>query len=124
VFGSLFDGHENDVAPVTTTNPTGGRPDGNKEMIGLRIGGQMALNEQWNCFASAGVQQGRYDKQNAAFLTKRNDTQDDMTLGLNWHMTKLWTLRPQVAWSRNDSNIAIYSYKRTDASVTIRRSFM
>ena len=124
VFGSLFYGRENDVAPATATNPTGGRPDGNKEMTGLRIGGQMALNEEWNCFASAGVQQGRYDKQNAAFLTKRNDTQDDMTFGLNWRITKLWTLRPQVAWSRNDSNIAIYSYKRTDASITIRRNFM
>ena len=114
LLGSLFTGYENDV---------GGRPDGNNNLIGLRIGGQVVLNEQWDSFASLGLQRGRYDKQNVAFLTTRNDRQEDLSAGANWHFDKLWTVRPQVMLLRNNSNIAIYSYNRTVVSVALRRDF-
>lgn len=122
-FASYFQGNENDVAPITVANPTGGRADGNKQFDGLRIGGQAMLSETLDVFASAGLQQGRYDKTNAAFLTMRSDRLEDIALGLNWHPEKLWTIRPQLAMSRNASNIVIYSYDRIDVSLTVRRDF-
>ena len=36
---------------------------------------------------------------------------------------KLWTLRPQVSYLRNSSNIVIYQHDRTDVSITLRRDF-
>lgn len=122
-FASYFAGEENDVAPVTATNPSGGRADGNKRFDGVRIGGQTMLNESFDLFASIGLQEGKYDKINAAFLTKRSDRLKDLALGLNWRPAKLWTIRPQLTMFRNASNISIYDYKRTDVSLTVRRDF-
>ncbi len=116
LFGSLYYGTEADVA-------TGGRVDGGKHFTGLRVGGQSAFNEKTELFASLGSQAGDYNKVNTAFLRQRSDRQYDLTVGANWHWNKLWTVRPQMAYSRNDSNIVIYGYDRTDVSVTLRRDF-
>ncbi|MEK7438148.1 MAG: tetratricopeptide repeat protein [Pseudomonadota bacterium] len=104
------------------------RADGGKGFTGLRLGGQMRLNDKAEVFAGLGAQFGKFDTANAAFsppgeTLTRDDKQYDANLGLNWHFDKAWTLRPQVSYLRNDSNIVIYQHKRTDVSVTIRRDF-
>lgn len=114
-FGSLFYGQERDV--------TGMRPDGAKRFTGIRAGGQVALNEQTEFFGNLGWNFGTYSKQNALFLNTRRDILYDATAGINWHWDKLWTVRPQIAWTHNQSNIAIYKYDRVDWSVAIRRDF-
>jgi len=115
LFGSLFYGQERDV--------TGLRPDGAKRFTGVRAGGQAALDERMEFFANAGWNYGNYYKQNALFLVNRRDVLYDATTGINWHWDKLWTVRPQLAWIHNQSNISIYGYDRVDVSVTVRRSF-
>ncbi|MHB1116798.1 surface lipoprotein assembly modifier [Sideroxydans sp.] len=99
------------------------RADGSKSGYGLRFGGQTSLSEEAEVFANVGFQRGQYDKRNLAFLVKRDDKLSDATLGANWHFAKLWTFRPQISYSRNKSNIAIYSFDRIDASMTVRRDF-
>jgi hypothetical protein len=47
----------------------------------------------------------------------------DISLGLNWRPYKDWTVRPQIIYSQNSSNIALYEYDRTETSVTVRREF-
>ena len=127
--GSVHYGSEKDVSPTITVpsigniNPSGGRNDGAKNFSGFRIGGQTASGESTSLFASAGMQSGEYDKVNHLFLRKRKDRLYDIKLGANWHWDKLWTLRPQISYLRNDSNIAIYGYDRMDVSLTVRRDF-
>ncbi|MDD2894289.1 MAG: porin family protein [Halothiobacillaceae bacterium] len=99
------------------------RADGSKTGYGLRVGGQTAVADDVEVFVNAGYQKGRYDKENLAFLTKRDDKQIDVALGGNWSFAKSWTLRPQLSYTRNKSNIAIYSFDRIDASITVRRDF-
>lgn len=123
LFGSLYHGRENDIAPVTVTNPDGGRADGNKSFNGLRAGAQTPVRDNLDLFASFGFQQGMYDKYNVAFMQTRVDRMDDFSVGANWHWDKSWTIRPQAALSRNNSNIEIYSFDRTDVSVTVRKDF-
>ena len=118
VMASVFNGDER--APL--------RADGGKGFYGLRLGGQMQLNEKTEVFAGLGAQFARYKTANAAFSTPtdslmRDDKQYDANLGLNWHFDKAWTLRPQLAYMRNNSNIVIYKYDRTDISLTLRRDF-
>lgn len=115
-FASYFLGNENDVAAA-------GRADGNKRFDGIRAGTQVVMGESWDAFASLGAQWGKYDKTNAAFLVQRRDRQEDASIGINWHPAQNWTVRPQLMWSRNHSNIIIYGYDRTDISVTVRRDF-
>lgn len=114
-FGSLFYGQERDV--------TGTRPDGAKRFTGLRIGGQMALKDDMELFGNLGWNEGKYSRQNVLFLTTRKDALYDATVGVNWHWAKFWTLRPQLTWTHNQSNIPIYAYDRIDAGVTVRRDF-
>lgn len=99
------------------------RADGNKIGYGLRVGGQTSFHESTEVYANVGYQIGRYDKENVAFLTNRNDKQYDVSLGCNWHLDKFWTVRPQASYTKNNSDIAIYSFDRLDASITVRRDF-
>ena len=104
------------------------RADGGKRFDGLRLGGQMQLSEKTEVFAGFGAQFSKYEQANAAFSSPtasltRDDKQYDASLGINWHYDKLWTVRPQIAYLRNDSNIVIYQFDRTDVSVMLRRDF-
>lgn len=122
--GSVHSGNENDVSPiVTVASPTGGRNDGAKHFWGLRVGGQTIIHERATLFAGAGMQVGDYNKTNYYFLRQRHDRLHDLTMGVSWQWDKVWTLRPQFSYTRNDSNIAIYGYDRKDVSLTIRRDF-
>lgn len=127
--GSVHFGSEKDVSPailvsgIGTINPSGGRNDGAKSFSGLRIGGQAATGERTTLFASAGMQTGDYDKINYLFLRKRKDRLYDLNVGADWQWSKYWTVRPQLNYSRNDSNIAIYDYDRMDVSLSVRRDF-
>jgi hypothetical protein len=121
---SLYHGTENDVSSlITPAAPTGGRTDGAKNFNGVRIAGQTAYDDSIMMFVSAGGQAGNYSKVNPFFLLQRADRQADMTLGANWYIDPLWSLRPQLMYVRNNSNIVVYSYNRTDVSLTLRRDF-
>ncbi len=121
--GNLYFGVENDVGPVSLAYPNGGRVDGVKRFGGFRVGAQAAIGDIAKLFFSAGVQVGSFDKVNTTISGQRTDQLDDWTLGANWYLDNLWTVRPQLTRFNNMSNVAAYSYDRTDISLTIRRNF-
>jgi outer membrane protein len=122
LLGSLYHGTENDVSTiVTAATPDGGRADGAKRFSGMRIGSQTTFGEKTTVFINAGVQAGDYGKINSLFLRQRSDRLYDLVAGVNWQLGKLWKLRPQINYSKNASNIAIYEYDRTDVSITVHR---
>jgi len=130
--GSIHYGTENDVSPIITViylgNPVpinngGGRNDGAKRFRGIRAGGMAFINNATALFASAGIQLGDFSKFNYLFLRQRHDRFYDLKLGADWHWEKLWSLRPQLSYFRNDSNIPVYAYDRMDVSLTVRRDF-
>lgn len=124
LFGSIFIGQEKDVAPVISAGlPNGGRVDGRKDFAGLRLGMQTRLSGTWDGTVSLGWQSAKYANVNPMTLDNRSETQTDLSLGLAWHLNKDWTLKPQVSFTHKDSNIALYSFDRTDLSVTLRRDF-
>lgn len=114
MFVSLFSGRERETEI---------RADGNKHLDGLRFGGQLSIDEKTDLFASVGAQVGRYDRENIAFQNYRRDAQYSLNLGMTWRGLKDWTVKPQLAYSHNDSNLAIYEYDRTDLSFTLHRDF-
>ncbi len=122
--GFLYYGAEQDVATIiTTATPTGGRTDGAKRFGGLRIGVQTSWGDRTLLFANAGWQAGNYSKVNPFFLVQRADKYYDLAAGASWHWDKLWSITPQLAYSRNASNIPVYTYSRADISLTLRRDF-
>ena len=133
LFGSIYSGSEKDVSPIINTNmpgfglitlnADGGRNDGEKTFSGVRLGGQAAYSKKATVFANAGFQTGDYGKENPLFQITRADQLFDLKLGMNWHLDKSWTITPQVTYLNNESNIGIYTYDRTDVSLTLRRDF-
>lgn len=120
VFASAYTGKELDMAPVNIAPP-----DGSKRFDGLRVGGQAAITDQVDVLASLGWQHAVYVKPNAFIANNgnRDEYQYDLMVGANWRLDKLWSVKPQVAFSKKNSNLAIYVFDRTDVSLTVRRDF-
>jgi len=114
LFGSLFRGV--DVA-------TDARSDGDRRLNGARIGAQRALRHDADWFASLSYQKSSYETRNTVFGALREDHQYDATIGVNWQATPGWLVRPQLSYTRNDSNLAINDYDRVELSVTVRREW-
>jgi len=123
--GTLLTG--NDRVP-SAEDGTPLRADGGKRFNGVRLGAQFQLNEKIDLFMGLGAQFSKYGTPNATFSSPtesltRDDKQYDASLGINWRLDKLWTVRPQIAYLRNKSNIVIFQHDRTDVSITLRRDF-
>lgn len=124
LYGSFYIGQERDVAPVISPGlPDGGRVDGRKDFLGLRVGMQATLSGAWEGTASLGWQAAKYANINNLVMDNRNERQADLSLGLAWRLSKTWVLKPQLSFTHKDSNIALYSFDRTDISVTLRNDF-
>jgi tetratricopeptide (TPR) repeat protein len=108
---SFFTGNERDV---------NNRANGGKLIRGVRIAEQHSWRDDLALFGSLGVQDGEYDTVNVAFQQERSDWQFDAAAGLSWKVAEQWSVRPQVSYTKNDSNISLYSYDRKDISVTLR----
>ncbi len=102
---------------------TNGRPDGDREFWGPRASVQATLRPNLGLFGTAGAQKGDYEVINPTFGTKRKDWLYDATVGLYWTFADRWSLQPQLAWIRNDSNISTSDFDRTEISLSIRRDF-
>jgi outer membrane protein len=63
------------------------------------------------------------DEQDPAFLKKRKDKQYDVSLGLNFIPARDWSIKPQITYTKNDSNIVTNDFDRTIISVTARKDF-
>ena len=100
-----------------------GVPHLGHRLLGLRLGGQLSLRENLTLFASGSVEQRDYGGPDPLFLVTRDDTQSDLRAGLNYVPAKLWTVTPQISYTRNKSNVPINDFKRTVIFVTLRRDF-
>ena len=111
---NLNGGHEDDV---------GARPDGSANLGGARLFVQTALTEKLGTFVTAGAQHTKYDNINESFFLARADWLYDVTIGMNWQLTNLWSVRPQLSFTKNESNIPLYGFKRGDVALNLRRDF-
>ncbi|HEY6094988.1 MAG TPA: surface lipoprotein assembly modifier, partial [Gallionellaceae bacterium] len=92
-------------------------------LFGGRVGGEMKLSAQYTLLASLSLESRMYGGDDPLFLTKRNDTQADLKAGINYMPAQQWTIGASIAYTSNDSNIAINKYDRTLFSVSLRRDF-
>jgi outer membrane protein len=114
LFAGAYGGHDRATQPSD---------DGGKAILGLRLAVQWAAAPSGEWLAYAGAVSGRYDQPNPAFLVTRRDLEVDAGAGFNWRFAPRWSLRPQLTWTRNHSNIELYDYNRYDLSITLRRDF-
>jgi tetratricopeptide (TPR) repeat protein len=98
------------------------RADGDSRLLGLRATAQYS-NKVYDVYAALGVQSNDYDRQNAFFLTTREDRITDFALGAIYRLSPAWSLRPRLTYLRQQSNIAINDIDRYDISVAVRYDY-
>ncbi len=94
-----------------------------QDITGLRMGGQLSLSSQWQMFSSLSAEYRDYDANDPAFLKKRKDKQYDASLGLNFIPAPSWLVKPQLSYSKNESNVDLNGFERSILSVNVRKDF-
>ena len=112
--------HIDDNAVLTSSSTS----DASKETWGVRLAGQMTLNQEWEPYAMVSFQQRADNNANVRVVGKTGeDALADITLGVRWKLNKEWTVRPQISHTYNYSNIPLYVWNRTDFAITFRKDF-
>jgi len=99
------------------------RVDGDKIFFGLRAGAQVTPRVDLDLFATAGVQSGNYQRSNTLYDRKRADGLYELATGGIWRFAPAWSLKPQITWLHNNSNVSVNDYERYEISVFLRRDF-
>lgn len=100
-----------------------GVPHLGHDLVGLRVGGQKSLSDEWALFGSVSYEDRKYGGADPLFLVTRHDKQWGLNLGANYVPAKGWRFTPQLTLTSVKSNVAISDYNRTMFSVTVRRDF-
>lgn len=93
------------------------------DVYGMRLGGEMRYSDKATLFASLSYEDRRYRGIDPLFLARRHDKQADLNFGVSYIPSPKWTVRPQLTYTRNDSNIQLDDYDRTLISVSVRHDF-
>ena len=126
--GHAFQG---DFNPVIFASIYGGREDAldssvgflDQDILGIRTGGQLNFSQVLQLTATASYEQRNNDENDPFFLTKREDDQYDVLVGLRYIPAPSWSIRPQIAYTKNSSNIDLNSYERQSISINVRKDF-
>lgn len=127
-WGHAFSG---DKAPVIFVSGYFGKEDTDDsafdflshDIYGARVGGQMVMNSKLVVYANASYEIRGYDEDEPFFLKKREDDQFDFAVGTRYLPIPGWTIKPQLSYVNNDSNIKLFDFDRTVLSVNFRKDF-
>ena len=108
---------------VGADNAVSDRTDGDRRVLGLSAGVQRELLARLDGFVSASMVYSDYADENPAFGVTRRDRLRDLSAGLAWEFARGWSLRPQITRTRNRSNVPLNDYRRTETSITVRRTW-
>jgi tetratricopeptide (TPR) repeat protein len=114
VFVVLSAGHQNDV---------GGNPSGNRNLVGIQLGGEMVLGARTRLVASAVGERSQYDKIDTGFETERHDVRRAFEGGVHYYLERDLSLRFNLSYAYTRSNIPIYEYTRFEGVLMLRRDF-
>jgi tetratricopeptide (TPR) repeat protein len=89
---------------------------------GMRFGGRFNLAQQAIAFAGVSYERRDYSR-NQPDEVRRQDDQYGALVGVNYALSKDWTLTPQLTLTFNKSNLELNDYHREVVSIAIRREF-
>jgi len=94
-----------------------------REQVGLRLGGEYTLDSRTVCFLSFDYAKSLFHADEPLFLETRSEDFYAVALGARHPLGKHLSLRPQVGWSSNRSNIELFQYNRWETMLTLRSDF-
>jgi outer membrane protein len=94
-----------------------------RDYIGLGYRWQQMLSDNWMSSLSLDYLNGEYDQQHPLFEEVRDDSYRRAELEVSYRFNPQWRILATINHMRNDSNIAIYQYRRTRAMLGVRYAF-
>ncbi|MGQ0657510.1 MAG: tetratricopeptide repeat protein [Chromatiales bacterium] len=106
-----------------------------RNLVGGRVGGEYSLSNRARAYASFNYQGSWYDSATPGFAPLGADLNDcdavdcreddyySVDGGLRYAITRHISVRPEVRYTRNNSNVVLTDYDRWEALVTFRSDF-
>jgi len=98
-------------------------PEYGQKFWGVRIGGDYSLTQRLGMNGSVIYQDGQHDANDPLFSVKRTDRLLDASLTFFYRFNEQLSLRPQLRYTRNSSNINVYDFERSLFQLTLRYDF-
>lgn len=98
-------------------------PQFGHDLVGGRLGGSIGVMPKTRAFASVSFEQRDYHGDDPIFLRTRDDTQFTFSTGLEYMPLKNWTVRPNISYTDNNSNISINDYDRVIVGIDATMQF-
>ncbi len=99
------------------------RPDLGRDLYGVRVGGQYSFTDRLVGYASFNYEDSEYNGPDPLFFTDRDDNLFDFTVGARFAFDRHWSIRPEIRYTENDSNLVINDYERVNFMVFVRNDF-
>jgi hypothetical protein len=99
------------------------RPDLGRDIAGLRLSLALTPAPNWSVAAGLSAQHSRYIGPDTLLALKRKDRYDSADLSISYAYTKNLSLRAELVYSDNISNIPLYKYDRTATVFKLRYEF-
>jgi len=115
IYGSLYGGTEDERHDNV--------PHIGFDFVGLRTGGQFLLRHDITLHGAFAFEYRDYGGPEPLFLKTHNDRYYRVAAGADYRFAQVWKLTPELSYTRNDANIAIFDYDRWIFGVTLRRDF-
>lgn len=112
---SAYAGTENEHAS--------GMPYLGHRLAGARLVGDLTLTSRTTLFWTVSYEHRDYGGQDPTWGLAREDDEYRVSAGLRYAPAAMWTIKPEIAYVRNNSSVEFNDYKRYVFSVTLRRDF-
>jgi len=99
------------------------RQDLSRDMFGARLGVSLIVVGDWTLAAGGAWQRSRYHDPDALLQTVRDDRYLAGELALSWNAFRGLVIRAEVTEAKNDSNLALYEYRRRTTILRGRYEF-
>lgn len=100
-----------------------GRPDLGRKLYGGRAALALTPAPKWAVSFGATYQAGKYDARDILLGETRKDDYYGLDAAASYALTRNWSLRGEYQYSNNDSNLALYEYKRQAVLLKLRYEF-
>ena len=119
---SVYGSRDKALRPINSGSP---EIDVSRKNTGVRLYHQIGVTTDLNISLLLGYSERKDDKAfaRAVLIAFGRDKTSEAAVGAAWLFAPMWSLRTQVSYVRNRSNISLYEFSKTDVSVAVRREF-
>lgn len=97
------------------------RPDFGRDIYGLRVIFGFSPSPGWQGAWTYSYTHSKYDgPDSAAINTIKTEDLHTLEFGLQYQLTKGWSVRGELGYTKNDSNITLYSYNQRTTFLKMR----